>query len=162
MRSLHLKYSILFFLIFAITELQSQEVISVSGGNVSSSEGSVSYSVGQVFYQIQSGSNGALSEGVQHPYTISTVQTTTGAEEIHLSVLAYPNPTPDILNLEVDNFGSGNMEYLVSDIQGKLLEHGRITGPKTRIEMAHLPPSTFIVNLVKDNQLVKSFKIIKK
>ena len=146
----------------ALSDLQAQEAIPATGGNVSGSGGSVSYSVGQVFYQTQTGSKGALSEGVQHSYHISVLPEITNIKGINLNVQVYPNPTTDILTLEVENFSSGKMEYLVSDIQGKLLQHVRITEPKTSIEMEHLPPSTYILNLVKDNNLVKSFKIIKK
>jgi hypothetical protein len=161
MKNPYLKYCFLMVLVLTLSKLRSQEAFPVTGGNVSGSGGSVSYSVGQIFYQTQEGSKGSLSEGVQHPYIISVVTEITGTKEIHLSVVVYPNPVTHVLNLEVANFGSGNMAYLVSDINGKLLQHVRITGPKTSIEMGHLPPSTYILNLVEENHIVKSYKIIK-
>ena len=157
-----LKYHALFVFILVFNGLQAQEAISVTGGDASGSGGSVSYSVGQVFYQTKTGSKGEMYEGVQQPYTISVVQTTTKAKEINLSILVYPNPATDILNLVVDNYTGGNMVYSVSDIQGKMLQKVRITGSKTSINMRQFSPSTYIVNLMKDNHLIKSFKIIKR
>jgi hypothetical protein len=53
--------------------LMAQENVNASGSNASGSGGSASYSVGQVFYQIHSGSNGSVVEGVQQPYEISVI-----------------------------------------------------------------------------------------
>jgi hypothetical protein len=161
MKPSHL-YDILFIIILSITNIQAQEAIPATGGNVSGSGGSVSYSVGQIFYQTQTGSKGVLTEGVQHSYHISVMPKITIIKGINLSVQVYPNPINEILTLEVDNFDSGKLEYLVYDIQGKLLQNARINGSKTSIGMAHLPASTYILNLVKDNHLIKTFKIIKK
>jgi hypothetical protein len=161
MKTIFLHYIILVISALLNFELQAQEIIAVAGGTGYGSGGSVGYSVGQVFYQNQSGSKGALAEGVLHPYFISTIQTTTGTEEINLSVLAYPNPTMDLLNLELGNFDNANMEYIVYDLHGKTLQQAKIIGTKTSIEMIHLVPSIYIVNLVKDNHLIKSFKVIK-
>lgn len=162
MESLFFKFSVFFVFILAFTGLQAQDVITTTGGNATGSSCSVSYSIGQVFYKTQTGSNGGMYEGVQQPYTISVVQTTTEAKETNLSILVYPNPATDILNLIVDNYSRGNMAYSVSDIQGKILQQFRITGSKTSINMAQFPPSTYIVNLIDDIHLIKSFKVIKK
>ena len=162
MKFLKLKYRTFIVFILAFAGLQAQDVITATGGYATGSSGSVSYSVGQVFYQTKTGSKGKMYEGVQQPYTISVVQTTTEAKEINLSILVYPNPATDILNLVVDNYDGENMSYQVSDIQGKMLQKVRITGSKTNINMRQFSPSTYIVNLMKDNHLIKSFKIIKR
>ena len=161
MKSSTITFCMLFILIFALTELHAQETIPSTGGDFSGYGGSVSYSVGQVFFQTQSGSKGASSEGVQHPYIVSKARILTGTEDVHLSVLAYPNPVTRILYLELTDYHSGNLAYLITDMQGKLMKHIRITSPKTTILMSHLPPAPYIVHLTKDNDLVNTFKIIK-
>ncbi len=158
MKYIFLKYRLFFILIVAIAELHAQEAITVAGGSVSGIDGSLSYSVGQVFYQNQTGSAGAMSEGVQQSYYISVIKLITGTEDIQLSIGAYPNPVTHILYLTVDNYKWENMTCFITDIQGKILQQVKITGSKTSIGMEQLPPSIYIMNLVNENHFIKSFK----
>jgi hypothetical protein len=146
--------------------LQAQESVHATGGDISGSGGTVSYSVGQVVYQTHSGTHGSLAEGVQQPYEISVATALEEARGITLSVDAYPNPTTDFLTLHIQD-RSGTKEdfvpvsYRLHDTNGRLLQSRLITGSRTIIGMGHLVPATYLVTVIRNNQEVKTFKIIK-
>jgi len=137
-----LKLSILLFLGFGLTGLQAQESVHASGGEVLGSGGSVSYSIGQVVYRTHTGTNGSVAEGVQQPYD--------------------PNPTNGFLTLEIQKSEGSDLRYRLHDMNGRLLQNRMITDSRTRIGMGHLVPATYFVTVVRNNQEIKTFKIIKK
>ncbi len=161
MRHKRLKLSAILMFGLGLTGLQAQTSINATGGDASGSGGSVSHSVGQVVYQTHTTTNGSVAEGVQQPYEISIV---TGMEEtkgINLSVLAYPNPTTDFLQLKVESGKWKNLSFQLYDMNGKLFKSEKITGNQTSIVMSNLVPATYFLKVVQGNKQVKTFKIIK-
>ena len=162
-KKLYLSVVLLFAL--GLTRLNAQESINVSGGNALGSGGSVSYSVGQVVYTTNSGTTGTVSQGVQQPYEISVI---TGFEDIkwiNLNCSVYPNPTTDYLTLKIDASASipiRNLSYQLYDMNGRLLESGKLESYETQIVMVNLVPETYLLEVFDQNKIVKSFKIIKR
>ncbi|MFO7670808.1 MAG: T9SS type A sorting domain-containing protein [Bacteroidales bacterium] len=161
MQHKRIKLSAFLLLGLGLAELQAQESVNPTGGNASGSGGSVSYSVGQVAYQIHTGTNGSVAEGVQQPYEISVVTGIEEAKGINLSVSAYPNPTTDFLTLSIDGFDIFNLSYQLYDLTGKLLQNERITGNQTIIVMSNLVPANYFLKVNQGNKEIKTFKIIK-
>ena len=145
-----------------LTSLQAQETVSTAGGEASGSGGTYSYTVGQVFYTTQTGTNGNyVAQGVQQPYEISVVTSIPEAKEINLSVSAYPNPTSNYLTVKVENYETANLQYIIFDINGKLLQTVKATGQETKIETNNLVPANYFVKVVDNEKEIKVFKIIK-
>lgn len=156
-----LKLSSALFFGLGLTGLQAQESINTTGGNASGAGGTASYSVGQVVYTTNTGTNGSLAQGVQQPFEISIVMSIPEAKGINLSVSAYPNPTTDLLILEVKDFGNSALSFQLYDMQGKLLETKTITGNKTNIVTSNLMPANYFVKVLENNKEIKVFKILK-
>jgi len=146
---------------FLLSTVTAQETIIAAGTDVSGDGGSVSYSVGQVVYQIHTGVNGSVAEGIQQPYRILVASEIEEARGIYLSFTAFPNPATDYLILKVDNYDKENLSFQVIDIHGKALHNQKITGNQTRIAMGNLSPAIYGVQVFFDNKLLKTFKIIK-
>lgn len=144
-----------------LTGLQAQESVNATGGNASGNGGSASYSVGQVAYQIHTGTNGTVAQGVQQPYEISMVTGIEEAKGINLSVSAYPNPTTDYLQLKVESKKLKDLSFQLFDMNGKLLQSKKITGNQTSIVMSNLVPATYFVKVIQGNKEIKTFKIVK-
>lgn len=161
MRHKQLKLSAILLLGFGLTVIQAQESVNATGGNASGSGGSTSYSVGQVAYQTHTGTNGSVAEGVQQAYEISVVTGIEEAKGISLSVSAYPNPTTDYLILVVKDFELSDLHFQLYDMNGKLLQNGKITGDQTSIVMSNHLPAHFFVKLIQGNKEIKTFKVIK-
>lgn len=153
-------FSMAIMLGLGLSGLQAQEAIMATGGNASGNGGAVSYSVGQSVYSTNNGTSGSVAQGVQQPYEIFTV----GIEEtsINISLAVYPNPTADILTLQIKDFNSVRFTYQLFDMNGKLLENKKITGNETSIGMSNLVPANYLLKVTKGNKEVKTFKIIKK
>jgi hypothetical protein len=151
----------LFLFGIGLSGLKAQEAIPATGGNVSGYGGSVSYSVGQLVTTTNTGTNGSAAQGVQQPFEISIV---TGIDEsigINLNVMAYPNPTTDLLTLSVDHFEQSNLAYQLYDQSGKLLENKILVVNQTGIAMSNYTPATYLLKIMENNKEVKTFKIIK-
>ena len=145
-------------ILLSLGGVQAQESINASGGNTVGTGGSVSYSVGELVYTTKTGSNGSLVEGIQQPYEIYT---TLGIKEtsINLGLSAYPNPTTDYLTLKVEEMD--NLNYQLFDMQGKLIIKRKVLKKSTIVSMERLEGAVYFLNIIKNNKLIKTFKIIK-
>ena len=159
MRHLRITVVVLFALLATI-ELHAQESPTASGGEATGIGGAASYSVGQVVYITNTGTNGSVAQGVQQPYEIST---TVGIEVtiINLEFVAYPNPTNNALKLNIGNYNNEKLTYQLYDMQGKLLDSKQVVNSSTTINMQGLPVSTYFLNVLDNNSLIKTFKVIK-
>ncbi len=160
----NLKMYAAFLLCISIPALHAQEAIPASGGNASGSGGTVSFTVGQVVYTTSTAANGSAAHGVQQPYEISVVTGFEPANGIKLQLSVYPNPTIDLLNLEIEASTSFNFQYLsyqLFDANGKALVYREITDVMTSIKMSGLPMATYYLKVSENNIVVKTFKIIK-
>jgi len=139
---------------------QAQQVTTATGGDASGSGGTVAYSVGQVVYTTNTDVSGTVSQGVQQPYEIFTV----GIKETELNILlsVFPNPTAYNLTLQISDYNNEKLSYQLFDMQGKLLNNGQVTAQQVQINTANLPPATYFINVVnQENKKIRSFKIIK-
>jgi hypothetical protein len=146
------------FLLLGLGGLHAQETVAAAGGEATGIGGIVSYSTGQVVYTVNTGANGSLAQGVQQPYGIST---TVGISEtaFNLELSVYPNPTTNYLTLKVEK--TEGLTFQLHDLQGKVIESKTVSSTSTNISLEGQPTATYFLNLVKNNQLVKTFKIIK-
>lgn len=140
--------------------LQAQQTSPATGGSASGSGGTVTYSVGQVVYTTSQGANGTVAQGVQQPFEISVVLG--GANNnINLEMVVYPNPTTDFLTLNINNYNLTNFSYQLFDAGGKKIESRKITSVTETIRMAKLPGGLYFLSIINNNQIIKTFKIIK-
>ena len=146
-------------LIFSVG-LSAQETVPATGGDATGIGGSSSYTVGQLVYTTNTGTNGSVAQGVQQPYEIST---SVGIEVtgINLELVVYPNPTTNVLNLNIGNYNNEKLTYQLYDMQGKLLANKQVINRRTSIDLQDLPVSAYLLNVLDNNSLIKTFNIIK-
>lgn len=77
------------------------------------------------------------------------------------SIKVYPNPTSDKVLLEMDMDNIEYCHYYLYDLQGREIQNSNITGKQTELSFKHFESGMYILRIVKDNTLVKEFKIIK-
>jgi hypothetical protein len=143
------------------TGLKAQEAVTTSGGEATGSGGTVSYTVGQALYTTHTANEGSVVHGVQQPYEISVVTSIEEAEGISLTMVAYPNPTNDVLKLRVDGYQGEHLTYRIYDTTGKLLEAGRVTGDITHLTLGSKPPAMYLLRVFDNQKEVKVYRIIK-
>lgn len=151
---------VLLFFIFG--SVIAQESVNSAGGDTESSTGSVSFSVGQVFLNNNLTEAGQVAEGVQLPYEIYLITSLDDVLGMALDVKFFPNPVADILTLLVDQNELKNLEYQLININGQLLDHDKILQRETYIDMAQLDPAVYFVHIFQDQQIIKTFRILKR
>ena len=153
----------LLLIITGLTKLYAQQTTTTAGGEATGSSGSSSFTVGQTVYTTNTGTNGnSQAQGVQQPFEISVVSGIVEAKGINMTVSAYPNPTTGFLTVTVKNYKTTNLQYLVYDISGKLLQTVKATATETQINISKYVPATYFVKVIDNNKEIKVFKIIKK
>lgn len=157
-----MKYTflVLSFIIYASSSVFGQRGAVTSGGSAIGTGGSVEYSIGQTNYTTLSSLSGTVTQGLQQPYEILII---TGIEhkDIDLKMSAYPNPASDfvVLNLSIINYS--DCEYVLQNIEGKVLIKNPITNNENQISLSEYNNETFLLSVIRSNQIVKTFKILK-
>ena len=141
-----------------ITYSSAQSATLTSGGEASGSSGTISYSIGQTNYLSFSSGSGKISDGVQQPIEILTIN----VEELPLTFSAsiFPNPTSDQLIVQISTQKNQNLFSLLFDVQGNLLLREPIIGNTHKIFISDLSSGIYILKISNGKESITS-KIIK-
>lgn len=145
----------------SLPDALAQSSANTSGGNLSGTNGSVSYSVGQVVYTTNTGTNGSVAQGVQQPFEISEVLASQNFSELVKDLKVFPNPTTDVLTINMFNTDNLQLDYQIVDMQGKVLLADKNISNQTNIVVSSLNSAIYFLKITNQNQEVKTFKIIK-
>ena len=145
----------------AVLTIQAQDAISASGGEATGIGGTVSYSVGQLVNNMNIGSNGTETQGVQQTIEF-TVLSNPELIALTISAVTYPNPTRDYIVLSLTDATLTDLSYIMFDLQGRLITKGKVEQEATQIAMKNLSIGVYILKVNRHNQELKTFKIIKK
>jgi len=77
------------------------------------------------------------------------------------SILAYPNPTTNFLNIEILNASNNNSLFLY-DISGKKVFSAKLNSSMNNLDLRHLKSGIYSYQISNGNQLLKSDKLILK
>lgn len=155
-----LKQLTTFSFLLLTSVLSAQETFSSSGFSSNGNSGLITYSVGQVAIDFSTGNNGSLYQGVQQPYEIFS---TLGNDilNINLKLIAYPNPTTDQLVLSIENIQGKKYYYQLYNIKGKSLLYDKCVDNKTYINLNRFPFNIYLLSIIENNAVIKTFRIIK-
>lgn len=175
--------TIIAFLLLGLGGLHAQETVTTTGGEATGTGGTSSFTIGQVVYTTNVETNGNVAQGVQQRYEASTavginnaeidgnvaqglqqqgeVSTTAGLKEgsINSAFSVYPNPATNYVILKTEN--NPNLSYHLCDLLGKVLESEKVNSSSANISLERHPPAIYFLNVVENNEIVQSFKIIK-
>jgi hypothetical protein len=146
---------------FAFTAAQAQQASTASGGDALGSGGSAAYSVGQIVYTANTANTGSVAQGVQQAFEISIVTGIKNETKTSMLLAVFPNPTTNFLNLQIADLKTEQLTYQLTDALGKLIIENKIFESSTQINMNAQVEAIYFLNIIKNNQTVKTFKIIK-
>ena len=133
--------------------------MSSAGDSFNNTSYQLNWSIGECVTATHSAGDYVITQGIhQNTYIITAVEDLRA--EIEMSV--YPNPTSDFISLnfaKVQNFGK--VSYTVTDFSGKVLQTANFKGDIEQINFSNYAAGTYFISVLENNQLVKSFKIIK-
>jgi len=136
----------------------AQQNTLAAGANASSAEGSISYSIGQMDFSNVSSSNGSVNQGVQQPFEFFVSSVLEFGNENSFSI--FPNPTNEVLNIS-QSFFSEKIEMRLLDMSGRLVLSDQLNAPQHQIDLRTLSQGVYNLTLIKNNQILTSFKVIK-
>jgi hypothetical protein len=162
MKNLKCLLSVAGIFLIASYHVNGQHAIVSAGGNSAggNSAGSVSWSLGQLITECKTNSTVTVMQGVQVPYEIFVVSENTGMF-IDLEAAAYPNPVSEELILSIEMKDFREMEYVMTDFNGKVLVFEKITSSETRLDMTRFPSAVYFITVNPGSVETKTFKIIK-
>lgn len=85
------------------------------------------------------------------------------AEQEAVQVAVYPNPTADVVTVQIEGQNNlTNSTLRLFDAFGRLLMEKRGLEPTTQLDLSELAAGIYLVQCYKDNQLIENVKVIKK
>ncbi|GAB6013272.1 T9SS type A sorting domain-containing protein [Viscerimonas tarda] len=154
--SKHKKIKLLVIFLAVGLSVQAQQAVVAAGGAAEGSASSVDYSIGQLFYTTNESEEGTVFSGIQLPdefYSETEVITLTEVNKTNFSV--FPNPTVDVLNLQIDNYLDAKWSYQLLNVSGMSLKTELINVGITSISMQGLVPNIYILRIIRDKKNIK-------
>ena len=97
---------------------------------------------------------------VQHTITFSGENATTehpSAKNIQI----YPNPTEGVIYIGSSSLVTEQFEAVICSIAGKKISSFLLSGTTSQINLSHLPQGIYIIQLIHQNKIISTDKIIK-
>ena len=161
-KTLQIILSSLFFVLFGIDAFAQSNIVPM-GGTATGNGGTVTYTIGQIAVQSYGEGSTSISEGVQQPYEIQAVGVDT-YPQITLNAVVYPNPTEDLVRLQLNGFEIpvGGLRAILHDGNGKQLQTLTVTDDLTTFQIGHYATGTYYLELRDGRQVLKTFKVVRK
>ena len=140
----------------------SPQVISSAGNQHVINSISFEWTLGEVAVTTLQGSNNAITQGFHQPkYVVTNIgEPLSGTEKINV----YPNPTSDLIQIEIMLNNNRVIYARITDINGKLVWDNEYKGKQVTesISLKNYPNGNYFLNLSFDNGNSKqTFKIQK-
>jgi hypothetical protein len=158
-----MKKELIFISLYLIGQLihgQNQEqVVSSSGGNGQNGDTSIEWTLGETMINSFSAGNILLTQGFHQPsLKVTAIKTLDG---IPFTVETYPNPTNELLLIQLENAAMQNFHYELYDMNGKVLEQDELDSNITAINMVNYPVGVYLLKVMQLNKEIKTFEIVK-
>jgi hypothetical protein len=138
----------------------SPQLISSCGEQFENDSYQLAWSLGECAISTLESGNFVLTQGFhQSSYEIETAIETEMGIELNLKV--YPNPTTDFLILETGQFDLKEIQYQILDLKGSVLENNSFINTMERLDFSSYTNGIYFIIIKQENQIIKSFKIIK-
>ena len=143
----------------AFSQTASPELVSSAGDSFNNTSYQLDWSIGECITATHSAGDYVITQGFhQNSYVVTSVKDL----RIDISMSVYPNPTTDLLTVnfvKVSNFDK--VKYTVTDLNGKVLQQTEVTTNQEQLNFSNYAEGTYFISVTENNQLIKSFKIIK-
>ncbi len=158
MRRLFLTVGLGFALLGANAQTASPELVSSSGDSFNNTSYQLDWSIGECITATHSGGDYVITQGLhQGNYVVTSVEDL----RLDISMSVYPNPTTDFISLKVESSKVEDLQYTITDFSGRVLQTEDLAGDIEQLNFTNYAIGTYFISVMGNNQLIKSFKIIK-
>ena len=152
------------FVTMSYAQSISPQSVNSSGVKMTQPNGSLSFTVGELVILTQTDSQGnSLGGGFTSCATITTASIQESDAAV-LDVKVFPNPTTELVNIQINHSTIGQVVVTITDFQGKEVYNGKYAGISNviGINTAAYATGTYILALKNiNNQVLGTYKIIK-
>ena len=160
MKNIILIFVGLFLTNLAISQTASPELVSSAGESFNNSTYQLDWSVGECVTATHTTNEFIITQGFhQDRYVITTAIQNLQNAIINISV--FPNPTTDIISLQIENSKTKNLQYTLTDISGKILQNKEIESNIEQLDFSTFTNGIYFLTVKQENQIIKSLKIVK-
>ncbi len=136
------------------------EVLSAAGESVEKAGYSLSYTLGETVTPTQGNRFYFATQGF-HQISFQAV-VIWEYDEGQIDISVYPNPYVRGLTVALpSNETFGDYSFSVYDLTFKSVANGELLSNKNQLELDQLPAGTYLLNIAKENRLIKTFRIVK-
>jgi hypothetical protein len=156
MKQTLLTAALLMLTVYVSAQSLAPAAVTASATKMTQSNGSLSFTVGELVVETHTDGNGnALGGGFTNGSTSSTTVTSVQQpDEEKLMVNVYPNPTADMLTLDVQHIDVDAYTITIFDVSGKQVytaNHSGISG-RININLSSFESGTYLLNLISNKQ----------
>lgn len=153
-------FSILFILmLIAPSKGHGQEVLATAGTYAEAAQGSLNWTIGEPLIATGIAGETILSQGFHQPLLMVT---SVEAVDPKIALKLYPNPSSDLLNIELLETGGNDFEAVLFHPDGKALKRQRLDFQAVQVmNLQSLPAGTYLLSVFQDQELQASFSVVK-
>jgi hypothetical protein len=143
----------------ANAQTAAPQLVSSAGESFTNTVYNLDWSIGELVTETFTGSQNTLTQGFhQGTYTISSIE---GNLVNEFKIIAFPNPTTDLISIKIESSITENLRFAVMDLTGKVLQTGEVINNNQQINFSNYSFGTYLVTISMNNKNVKTFQIIK-
>lgn len=91
------------------------------------------------------------------------VSVATGGTKTSTHILISPNPTENNVRLRIEDLELKKLKYFVFDVNGKILDQGKIRNSEQIIELASFISGIYLIKIIdKKGNIISTTKVIKR
>ncbi len=133
------------------------QVIGSAGNTATSGNTQLTWTIGEPIVNTATSTNNVLTQGFNQGLLLITA-----IDELNnTTVSIQPNPTSDFAIIKLDDQNLSNAQYILTDINGKVIQQNKIENKQTSVSFQDLANATYFIQVITSNQKAKTFKIIK-
>lgn len=142
----------------AIAQTASPDVIATSGTSFNDGTSQIDWTIGETVTATLTSGGNTLSEGFHQP---NLMYTAINNAETDYSVILFPNPTLDYLQLKFQNLKREVMVEVFSG-EGKLLLNQKTSSAGDMLlDMSNYAAGTYLLSIKDSDSKIKTYQVIK-
>ncbi|QGY42989.1 T9SS type A sorting domain-containing protein [Maribellus comscasis] len=140
--------------------VKAQEVVATAGNSFTNNNLQLNWTLGESVISTLSNQNTVLTQGFHQSKIIVTA--VDEFPELSFDISAYPNPTSNHLKVKIEKTGQQDLFYTLYSLDGRIMAQKQIETSVSEIPMYSYVSATYLLKVFNKNNVLKTFKIIKK
>lgn len=150
---------VILFIVTCCPGLFAQEAVATAGSILSNSSGSISFTIGEGVANTLTKGDKTITQGFQQGNL--SVSMVSELKDLDFSISVFPNPTTDVLTLKLNKEDMTGLQYLLFDMNGRLLSQKNLETNETTINVKQLSNGLYLIKVQDGRKELKTFKIVK-